>query len=596
MPSFRQYWSTMPNTTRHHYIKTHRDFSVFKRYIITHARNNNVTITEDVGDASFDSFRSKKRTSNTQSISQPSPKRLRKSGPPSPLLPIEEPQELHIEEPQLLTQIEEPQAAIEIDSPNEPQIEELQAAAVNAPPAIAINGARKPLVLNGITIEVDPQTLMVNATQMCSAAGKLFGNYRRLDSTEEFLQELSSNIHICIFELVKCKPGHNGGTLVDWRVALHLAQWLSPAVQVQVTGWICELRIENDQLLTQINELQAAAAISLHTNVVNGARKPLVLNGITIEVDPQTLMVNATQMCRAAGKEFANYSTTIGMIQYLNALESNLGIPRLNLITSNRGGNHSGTMVHRRVALYLAQRLSADFAVQVTGWLEELFTTGRVELGNEMSSQQLDEAWQQRVIDAQRLQKDAEDRLAGAIEETRKELIAKASEERELAVQKTREELMATVQALVRDTEQLPQFPDGANVLYAAYIDNGLIKYGQSSNFIRRLADHQRHYPEFLLIKALLCDNAVAAEKKLRDFVAKKRIGAEFRGEKEIIGFKTQEDIYLLIKAMQKSCRNRSSDNAVELKRIEANVTIQLKKMELLMQDKITFEQYLLMK
>ena len=222
--------------------------------------------------------------------------------------------------------------------------------------------------------------------------------------------------------------------------------------------------------------------------------------------------------------------------------------------------------------------------------------TGRVELGNEMSPQQLDEAWQQRVIDAQRLQKDAEDRLAGAIEETRKELIAKASEERELAVQKTREELMATVQALVRDTEQLPQFPDGANVLYAAYIDNGLIKYGQSSNFIRRLADHQRHYPEFLLIKALLCDNAVAAEKKLRDFVAKKRIGAEFRGEKEIIGFKTQEDIYLLIKAMQKSCRNRSSDNAVELKRIEADVTIQIKKMELLMHDKITFEQYLLMK
>ena len=345
------------------------------------------------------------------------------------------------------------------------QIEELQAAIVDAPPAIAINGARKPLVLNGITIEVDPQTLMVNATQMCRAAGNLFGNYRRLDSTEEFLQELSSNIHICIFELVKCNPGHNGGTWVDWRVALHLAQWLSPAVQVQVTGWIGELML-----------------------------------------------------------------------------------------------------------------------------------TGRVELGNEMSPQQLDEAWQQRVIDAQRLQKDAEDRLAGAIEETRKELIAKASEERELAVQKTREELMATVQALVRDTEQLPQFPDGANVLYAAYIDNGLIKYGQSSNFIRRLADHQRHYPEFLLIKALLCDNAVAAEKKLRDFVAKKRIGAEFRGEKEIIGFKTQEDIYLLIKAMQKSCRNRSSDNAVELKRIEADVTIQIKKMELLMHDKITFEQYLLMK
>jgi KilA-N domain len=588
MPSFRQYWSTMPNTTRHHYIKTHRDFSVFKRYIITHARNNNVTITEDVGDASFDSFRAKKRTLNTQSISQPSPKRLRKSGPPSPLLPIEEPQaavidpqELHIEEPQLLT-----------------QIEELQAAAVDSPPAIDINGARKPLVLNGITIEVDPQTLMVNATQMCRAAGKLFGHYRRLDSTEEFLQELSSVIHIRITGLIYTIQGGRPelqGTWVDWRVALHLAQWLSPAVQVQVTGWIGELRIENDQLLTQIEELQTAAAISPHANAINGARKPLVLNGITIEVDPQTLMVNATQMCKAGGKLFGDYHRNKCYKDFENELSEAMGIPIANL-TKCENGNREGTMVHRRIALFLAQKISPLFAVQVTGWLEELFMTGRVELGNEMSPQQLDEAWQQRVIDAQRLQKDAEDRLAGAIEETRKELIAKASEERELAVQKTREELMATVQALVRDTEQLPQFPDGANVLYAAYIDNGLIKYGQSSNFIRRLADHQRHYPEFLLIKALLCDNAVAAEKKLRDFVAKKRIGAEFRGEKEIIGFKTQEDIYLLIKAMQKSCRNRSSDNAVELKRIEANVTIQLKKMELLMQDKITFDQYLLMK
>ena len=584
MPSFRQYWSTMPNTTRHHYIKTHRDFSVFKRYIITHARNNNVTITEDVGDASFDSFRSKKRTSNTQSISQPSPKRLRKSGPPSPLLPIEEPQELHIEEPQLLT-----------------QIEELQAAAVNAPPAIAINGARKPLVLNGITIEVNPESFMVNATQMCRAAGKLFGHYRRLDSTEEFLQALSSVIHIRITGLIYTIQGGRPelqGTWVDWRVALHLAQWLSPAVQVQVTGWICELRNENDQLLTQIEELQAAAVNAPPAIAINGARKPLVLNGITIEVNPESFMVNATQMCRAAGKLFGHYRRLDSTEEFLQALSSVIHIRITGLIYTIQGGRPElqGTWVDWRVALHLAQWLSPAVQVQVTGWIGELMLTGRVELGNEMSPQQLDEAWQQRVIDAQRLQKDAEDRLAGAIEETRKELIAKASEERELAVQKTREELMATVQALVRDTEQLPQFPDGANVLYAAYIDNGLIKYGQSSNFIRRLADHQRHYPEFLLIKALLCDNAVAAEKKLRDFVAKKRIGAEFRGEKEIIGFKTQEDIYLLIKAMQKSCRNRSSDNAVELKRIEADVTIQIKKMELLMHDKITFEQYLLMK
>ena len=491
MPSFRQYWSTMPNTTRHHYIKTHRDFSVFKRYIITHARNNNVTITEDVGDSSFDSFRSKKRTSNTQSISQPSPKRLRRSGPPSPLLPIEEPHELNIEEPQAAIeidsphdlQIEKPQAAIEIDSPNEPQIEELQAAAAISPHANALNGARKPLVLNGITIEVDPQTLMVNATQMCRAAGKLFGNYRRLDSTEEFLQELSSNIHISILDFVKSNQGGNhSGTWVDWRVALHLAQWLSPAVQVQVTGW-----------------------------------------------------------------------------------------------------------------------------------LGELMLTGRVELGNEMSPQQLDEAWQQRVQEEQARHQQATEALETLHRQATEALetrITTMERQGELAVQKTREELDAAIKTLARDTEQMPQLLDGANVLYAGYIGNWLIKYGQSSNLTRRLAEHRRHYPEFMLIKALPCDNAVASEKKLRDFVAKKRIGGNYNNEKEIVCFETQEDVYKLIRAMQRSCRNKDSAVSVELKRIEADVEIKkmevdleikriemdVKKMELLMQAKITFEQYLQMK
>ena len=259
--------------------------------------------------------------------------------------------------------------------------------------------ARKPLVLNGITIEVDPQTLMVNATQMCSAAGKLFGHYRRLDSTEEFLQELSSNIHIRIFELVKCKPGHNGGTCVDWRVALHLAQWLSPAVQVQVTGWICELRNENDQLLTQINELQAAAAISLHTNVVNGARKPLVLNGITIEVDPQTLMVNATQMCSTIpGKRWIDYSRSDATKTYLKVIEAKVNIPTFDLVQSKPGHN-GGTWVHRLVAFDLARWLSADVSLQFTMWIDELMLTGRVELGKEATNEELNQKWEQRVKD-----------------------------------------------------------------------------------------------------------------------------------------------------------------------------------------------------
>jgi hypothetical protein len=496
------------------------------------------------------------------------------------------------------------------------QIEELQAAVVDALPAIAVNGARKPLVLNGITIEVDPQTLIMNATQMCGAAGKLFGNYRRLDSTEQFLKELSSDIGIPILELYEKTKGGRGtsqDTWVDWRVALHLAQWLSPAVQVQVTRWIGELRIAT---ATVIDDLQAAvvdappaividdlqiAAVDISPAVItppaivavnappaiaiNGARKPLVLNGITIEVDPRTLMVNATQMCRAVGKLFGNYRRLDSTEEFLQELSSVIHICITGLIHTIQGGRPElqGTWVDWRVALHLAQWLSPAVQVQVTGWLGELMLTGRVELGNEMSPQQLDNAWQQRVQEEQARHQQATEML-----ETRHQQATEALETRittmerqgELAEQKTREELDAAIKTLARDTEQMPQLLDGANVLYAGYIGNWLIKYGQSSNLTRRLAEHRRHYPEFMLIKALPCDNAVASEKKLREFVAKENIGGNYNNEKEIIGFKTQEDVYKIIGAMQKSCKNRSADNAVELKRIEAEVEIKRIKAE----------------
>ena len=85
--------------------------------------------------------------------------------------------------------------------------------ATSTPPTPIFNGARKPLVLNGLEIEVDPDTFMVNATHMCKAAGKLFGDYRRQKNTDEYLQGLISNMGIHIFDLIRSKPGHNGALL-----------------------------------------------------------------------------------------------------------------------------------------------------------------------------------------------------------------------------------------------------------------------------------------------------------------------------------------------------------------------------------------------
>ena len=83
----------------------------------------------------------------------------------------------------------------------------------------------------------------INATAMCKAADKLMADYNRLNSSKEFLIELSSDMGIPISQLVQVlRPGGDGlqGTWVHPQVALHLAQWLSPKFAVQVTKWVHE--------------------------------------------------------------------------------------------------------------------------------------------------------------------------------------------------------------------------------------------------------------------------------------------------------------------------------------------------------------------
>ena len=78
----------------------------------------------------------------------------------------------------------------------------------------------------------------VNATAMCRAAGKLFGHYNALQTTREFLSELSSVIGIPITNLVITIQGGKPelqGTWVHPDVAVNLGQWCSPKFAVAVS-------------------------------------------------------------------------------------------------------------------------------------------------------------------------------------------------------------------------------------------------------------------------------------------------------------------------------------------------------------------------
>jgi hypothetical protein len=94
----------------------------------------------------------------------------------------------------------------------------------------------------------------LNATDMCQATAKLFKDYRRLKSTNEFLNELSNFTGLPVKSQRGNSPfgenkglmeitrgGMNAGTWIHSKVAIHLAIWCSPEFAVLVTDWVYEL-------------------------------------------------------------------------------------------------------------------------------------------------------------------------------------------------------------------------------------------------------------------------------------------------------------------------------------------------------------------
>ena len=95
------------------------------------------------------------------------------------------------------------------------------------------------------------------------------------------------------------------------------------------------------------------------------------INGVTIKQRAIDGYIDATAMCTAYKKRFNDYRQGLATEEFLRALERNTGIQLFELVQSTRGRHTGGTWVHPRVAIHLAQWCSPEFAVLVTGWIEE---------------------------------------------------------------------------------------------------------------------------------------------------------------------------------------------------------------------------------
>lgn len=110
-----------------------------------------------------------------------------------------------------------------------------------------------------------------------------------------------------------------------------------------------------------------------------------VIGGKSIRARKGDHYINATEMCKAAKKQWGHYHENKGTKEFLEALAGSIGIPMDLLVqTVKTGANEErGTWIHPRVVIHFAQWASAGFAADVTGWVLELITTGAVNLNRQ---------------------------------------------------------------------------------------------------------------------------------------------------------------------------------------------------------------------
>jgi hypothetical protein len=101
--------------------------------------------------------------------------------------------------------------------------------------------------------------------------------------------------------------------------------------------------------------------------------------------------INITNLCKAGGKMFNNWNQNNKTKRFLEVFSSTTGIPVIELAKQEKGGNRNRhTWSHPQVAINIAQWISPEFDVMVSRWVYEIMLTGKVDIRNGKSTQELD--------------------------------------------------------------------------------------------------------------------------------------------------------------------------------------------------------------
>ena len=105
--------------------------------------------------------------------------------------------------------------------------------------------------------------------------------------------------------------------------------------------------------------------------------------------------VNITNLCKAGGKQFKHWNSIDKTKRFLDVLSTEVGIPTSELINIGTGSKYENdikniTWAHPQVSINIAQWISPEFDVLVSKWVYEIMLTGKVDIRENKTTQELD--------------------------------------------------------------------------------------------------------------------------------------------------------------------------------------------------------------
>jgi hypothetical protein len=155
--------------------------------------------------------------------------------------------------------------------------------------------------------------------------------------------------------------------------------------------------ISKESLFEKINEVlekrerdRVGKKMDLKNNAVE--IQDLMINGLTIQARSSDCFINATLLCRAGNKKFADWSRQENTKHIIDSLSREMGVPNSLLVDAKKGNSTQftqGSWIHPDLAVHLAMWISSDFGVKVSRWIREIMITGHASRDVQKTNDQL---------------------------------------------------------------------------------------------------------------------------------------------------------------------------------------------------------------